>query len=87
MAAIERTAYPTWQSCALHASDIPIFYTPTKNEIQWVENSLRHSPGSKNQKQLSSHYQQHCLNVLILLKCFQRFHYCTKPLRGSLSVT
>lgn len=75
MAAIERTAYPTWQSCALHASDIPVFYTPTKNEIQWVENSLRHSPGSKNQKQLSSHYQQHCLNVLVLLKCFQRFHY------------
>jgi len=75
MAVIERTAYPTWPAGGYHVSDIHALYTPTKEEIQWVERSLRHSPGSKNQKKLSSQYPQHCLNVLVLLKCFQQLHY------------
>ncbi len=47
MAAIERTAYPTWPAGGYHVSDIQALYTPTKEEMQWVERSLRHSPGSK----------------------------------------
>jgi TnpA family transposase len=73
MTAIERTAYPTFDSHPLTQNELDDFYTPTKEELRFVHKKLRRSP--EKRKLSSTVYEQHCLNTIVLLKCFQRLGY------------
>ena len=70
MTAIERTAYPTFDTFPLHQQELDDYYTPTRDEICFIQNKLRRSPDSA-----SSTYKQHQFNAITLLKCFQRLGY------------
>lgn len=74
MTAIERTAYPTWNAYPPHSQELEAFYTPTEEEHYFLQKTLRQSPSKRNKKAQSTH-QQHQLNFLVLLKCFQRLGY------------
>ena len=70
MTAIERTAYPTFDTQSLHQKELDDYYTPTKEEIQFIQNKLH-----RNRNRASSAYVQHQFNAITLLKCFQRLGY------------
>jgi TnpA family transposase len=70
MTAIERTAYPTFDTQSLHQKELDDYYTPTKEEILFIQNKLR-----RNSDRASSAYVQHQFNTIMLLKCFQRLGY------------
>ena len=70
MTAIERTAYPTFDTFPLHQQELDDYYTPTRDEICFIQNKLRRSPDSA-----SSTYKQHQFNAITLLKCFQQLGY------------
>lgn len=59
MTAIERTAYPTFDSHPLTQNEVDDFYTPTKEELRFVHKKLRRSP--EKRKLSSTVYEQHCL--------------------------
>jgi Domain of unknown function (DUF4158) len=67
MTAIERTAYPTFNILPLYQQELDEHYTPTNEEIHFIQNKLRRNPDS-----ISSNYAQCQLNAITLLKCFQR---------------
>ena len=70
MTAIERTAYPTFDAFSSHQQEMDDYYTPTREEIRFIQNKLRRSTDNG-----SSNYAQHQLNAVTLLKCFQRLGY------------
>lgn len=70
MTAIERTAYPTFDTLPLIQQELDNHYTPTRDEIRFIQNKLR-----RTQKSISSTYTQHQFNAITLLKCFQRLGY------------
>jgi TnpA family transposase len=73
MTAIERTAYPTFYSHPLTQQELNDFFTPTEKEIRFIRRKLRRN--SENEHRKTSNYEQHCFNMIVLLKCFQRLGY------------
>ena len=71
MTAIERTAYPTFQSHPSHQNELDNFYTPTQDEIRFICSKLNYI----RRKGVPHLLKQHYLNMMVLLKCFQRFGY------------
>ena len=73
MTAIERTAYPTFDSHDVSQKELNYFYTPTQSELQFVRSKLRKK--SNPTHHLATNHEQYFLNMLVLLKYFQRLGY------------
>lgn len=69
MTAIERTAYPRFPQRPLLLPELEACYTPTKEELHFVQRHLR------NKFTADSNYLQYQLNMLALLKSFQQLGY------------
>lgn len=72
MTAIDRTAYPTFDSLPLHQKELDDCYTPTQDELRFVRKNQRRNPEKKGS---ISTFDQHYLNTIVMLKCFQRLGY------------
>jgi saccharopine dehydrogenase-like NADP-dependent oxidoreductase len=72
MTAIDRTAYPTFESLPLHQQELEDCYTPTQDELQFVRKNQRRNPARKDS---ISTFDQHYPNTIVMLKCFQRLGY------------
>ena len=69
MTAIERTAYPTFDARLLHQQELDDYYTPTKDELCFIQNKLRYPKGT------CTNYTQYQFNAITLLKCLSRLGY------------
>jgi len=84
MTAIERTAYPTFNSYPLNQKELDSYYTPDKNEIDFVSGKLRQRKKEEEPDVVcTTNYEQYRFTMLVLLKCFQRLGYF--PLLSSVS--
>lgn len=64
MALVDRTAYPRLPR-AVAARELAEVFTPTCEEVSWAR--------------AKSTTDQHCLTLLVLLKCYQRLGYFLRP--------